>query len=142
MGDDSIRQRTDRLAAEFRQLEDEFLRYSYLVELGGLLPSMSPAERAAADRFPGCQSRVWLHMELRDGRFRLQADSDAVILRGLLYVFVTVYDGASPAEIAGSVFHPLEELGLTESFSPQRQGGVAGIMEAIRTFCRAAAAEK
>ena len=140
--DDDIRRRIDQLAGEFRQLEDDFLRYSSLVELGGLLPFLSTEERAAADLFPGCQSRVWLHMELRGGRFHLCADSDTVILRGLLYVLVTVYDGAPPEEAAGAAFSPLEELGLSGSFSPQRQGGIAGILEAIRGFCRNAPVQK
>ena len=133
---DEIKARVSQFAAEFGQLEDEFLRYTYLVELGGLLPPMDPAEKTDAHLFKGCQSRVWLVMEARDGRFYLHADSDTVVMRGLLYLFATIYNGAALSDAAEAAFDPLGEIGLTGSFSSQRQTGIAGITEGIRAFCR------
>ena len=134
--------RIAQLASEFAQLEDEFLRYTYLVELGGLLPPMAPEEKTSEHLFSGCQSRVWLVMEARNGRFYLRDDSDTVVMSGLLYLFVNIYNGTALADAANSSFDPLRKIGLTGSFSSPRQSGINGIVTGIRAFCQNTQAKK
>ena len=131
-----------QLAEEFGQLPDEFLRYTYLVELGRLLPAMKDGEKTDAHLFRGCQARVWLALEAREGRLSFQADSDAAVMRGILFLFYTIYHGTPLEEAAGGSIDLLGTLGLKAEFPSQRQEGIAGIERAVRSFCMSAIQRK
>lgn len=123
--------RIDQLTSEFNSLPDPFLRYTYLIELGGLLPPMDSVWKRDKNLFQGCQSRVWVHTELRQGRLYLQADSDTVVMRGVLYLLHTAYNGALLSEARQAPFDILEKTGLMDEFPAQRGVGVRMLVRRV-----------
>ena len=114
-------------------LFDEWLdKYEYLIEIGKKLEGF-PVELKTDDRLiKGCQSRVWLDSEYKDGKLFFLADSDAVITKGIISLLVSVYSGRTPAEIAADDFSFVETIGLRENLSPTRANGLASMIETIR----------
>ena len=112
---------------------DEWLdKYEYLIELGKALAPF-PEEKKTEDRLiKGCQSRVWLDSEQRDGRLYFQADSDAIITKGIISLLIGVYSGEKPADIAADDFGFVEEIGLRQNLSPTRAGGLAAMIATIK----------
>ena len=112
---------------------DEWLdKYEYLIELGKSLQAFDEAKKTEDRLIKGCQSRVWLDCEYRDGRLWLTADSDAIITKGIISLLIGVYSGATPAEIAGDDFSFVSEIGLKENLSPTRAGGLASMIDTIK----------
>lgn len=116
---------------------DEWLdKYEYIIELGKALEPF-PEELKTEDRLiKGCQSRVWLETKAEDGKLFFSADSDAIITKGIISLLVGVYSGRTPNEIAGDDFSFVEEIGLRQNLSPTRAGGLASMIDTIRTEAR------
>ena len=116
-------------------LYDEWLdKYEYLIELGKSLEPF-PEEKKTEDRLiKGCQSRVWLDSKLRDGRLYFQADSDAIITRGIIALLIGVYSGRTLEEIAGDDFGFVEEIGLKDNLSPTRANGLVSMIDTIKSM--------
>ena len=114
-------------------LYDEWLdKYEYLIELGKSLEAF-PEEKKTEDRLiKGCQSRVWLDAEERDGRLYFTADSDAIITRGIIALLIDVYSGRTREEIAGDDFGFVAEIGLRENLSPTRANGLVSMIDTIK----------
>ena len=114
-------------------LYDEWLdKYEYLIELGKALEPF-PEEKKTEDRLiKGCQSRVWLDRELRDGQLFFSADSDAIITKGIISLLIGVYSGRTPEEIAGDDFGFISEIGLKDNLSPTRANGLVSMIETIK----------
>lgn len=112
---------------------DEWLdKYEYLIELGKELSDF-PEELKTEDRLiKGCQSRVWLNAEMKDGALEFTADSDAIITKGIISLLIGVYSGRSPQEIAADDFAFVEDLGLKENLSPTRANGLVSMIETIK----------
>lgn len=112
---------------------DEWLdKYEYLIELGKELSDF-PEELKTEDRLiKGCQSRVWLNAEMKDGVLEFTADSDAIITKGIISLLIGVYSGRSPQEIAADDFAFVEDLGLKENLSPTRANGLVSMIETIK----------
>ena len=118
-------------------LYDEWLdKYEYLIELGKSLEAF-PEEKKTEDRLiKGCQSRVWLDAELRDGRLYFQADSDAIITRGIISLLIGVYSGEAPEAIAADDFGFVSQIGLKENLSPTRANGLVSMIETIKKLAQ------
>ncbi|MBR3406785.1 MAG: SufE family protein [Bacteroidales bacterium] len=114
-------------------LYDEWLdKYEYLIELGKALEPF-PEEKKTEDRLiKGCQSRVWLDSEVRDGKLFFTADSDAIITKGIISLLIGVYSGRTPEEIAADDFGFVGEIGLKENLSPTRANGLVSMIETIK----------
>ena len=112
---------------------DEWLdKYEYLIELGKSIDGL-PEEKKTEDRLiKGCQSRVWLDCQKRDGKLFFAADSDAVITRGIIAMLINVYSGSSAEDILADDFSFLNELGLKENLSPTRANGLVSMIATIR----------
>lgn len=112
---------------------DEWLdKYEYLIEIGKELRDF-PEELKTEDRLiKGCQSRVWLNAEMKDGILEFTADSDAIITKGIISLLIGVYSGRNPQEIAEDDFAFVEELGLKENLSPTRANGLVSMIETIK----------
>ena len=112
-------------------------KYEYLIELGKNLETF-PVEHKTDDRLiKGCQSRVWLDTEVRDGKLYFKADSDAIITKGIISLLIGVYNGRSAAEIAADDFSFIDAIGLKENLSPTRAGGLASMIATIRAEAEA-----
>lgn len=114
-------------------LYDEWLdKYEYLIELGKALEPF-PEEKKTEDRLiKGCQSRVWLDSEVRDGKLFFTADSDAIITKGIISLLIGVYSGRTPEEIAADDFGFVSRIGLKENLSPTRANGLVSMIETIK----------
>ncbi|MBQ9194186.1 MAG: SufE family protein [Bacteroidales bacterium] len=128
----TLEEKKQSIVEDFSLYEEWLDKYEYLIELGKSLEPF-PEEKKTEDRLiKGCQSRVWLDSELRDGRLFFTADSDAIITRGIISLLVSVYSGRTPEEIAGDDFGFVQEIGLKENLSPTRANGLVSMIERIK----------
>jgi len=112
---------------------DEWLdKYEYLIELGKNLSPFKEEKKTEDRLIKGCQSRVWLDCEAKDGKLEFSADSDAIITKGIISLLIGVYSGRTPGEIANDDFAFIEELGLKENLSPTRANGLASMIATIK----------
>lgn len=132
----TLEEKKQQVIEDFGQFDEWLDKYEYLIELGkGLEPF--PEEKKTEERLiKGCQSRVWLDCEKRDGRLWFTADSDAIITKGIISLLIDVYSGCTPEEIAGDDFAFLEEIGLRENLSPTRANGLVSMIETIKKNAR------
>ncbi len=127
------------LVAEFEALPTWEERYARLIAMAKSLAPLADADRIDANKVRGCSSQVWLVPELRDGLVHLRADSDAVLVRGLVGLLLHVYSGHSPREILGTPPDFLEDMGLNAHLSPNRANGLSAMAARIRQIAEAAA---
>ena len=121
-----------RLREEFASLPDGFSRYSYLLELSSLLDTGHPALRREENLYRGCQSAVWLLPKVENGAVKLYADSDSLLLRGVLYLYSAVLDGTDPSGPDPEGEDLVDALGLSEFFDSARTAGIRGLRGEIR----------
>ena len=128
----TLEEKKQQIIEDF-SLYDEWLdKYEYLIELGKALEPF-PEEKKTEDRLiKGCQSRVWLDSEQKDGKLYFTADSDAIITKGIISLLVSVYSGRTPQEIADDDFAFVAEIGLKENLSPTRANGLVSMIETIK----------
>ncbi len=128
----TLKEKQQQIIDDFSMYEEWLDKYEYLIELGKSLDGL-PEEKKTEDRLiKGCQSRVWLVCEKRDGILWFDADSDALITRGIIAMLVSVYSGRSAQEILEDDFSFLNELGLKENLSPTRANGLVSMIATIR----------
>ena len=121
----------------FSMYEEWLDKYEYLIDLGKNLEPY-PEEKKTDDRLiKGCQSRVWLDYRMEEGRLYFNADSDAIITKGIISLLIGIYSGRTPQEIAGSDFSFIEKIGLKENLSPTRANGLASMIATIKTAAMA-----
>ncbi len=128
----TLKEKQQQIIDDFSMYEEWLDKYEYLIELGKSLDGL-PEEKKTEDRLiKGCQSRVWLDCEKRDGFLYFDADSDALITRGIIAMLVSVYSGRSAEEILEDDFSFLNSLGLKENLSPTRANGLVSMIATIR----------
>ena len=130
----TLEEKKQEIIEEF-SLYDEWLdKYEYLIELGKSLEPF-PEEKKTEDRLiKGCQSRVWLDAEERDGMLYFSADSDAIITKGIISLLICVYSGRTREEIAADDFGFVAEIGLKENLSPTRANGLVSMIDTIKNL--------
>lgn len=127
--------RADSLVQTFAQLPDWEARYKKIIEVGREMPEMPEALKTEDAKVKGCQSQVWLHAKLGDdGIVQFQADSDALITKGLVAVLLKVYSGATPSEILSFPPEFLKSLGFEGNLSPSRANGLNSMIRQIRNY--------
>ena len=109
---ESLEERKAAVVEEFSMFDEWLDKYEYLIELGKNLEMFHEEQKTEDKLIKGCQSRVWLDWELKDGRLFFNADSDAIITKGIISLLISVYSGRTPEEIAGDDFSFVEEIGL------------------------------
>ncbi len=131
-------QRQQKLASDFGALADWEARYKKLIELGKELPEMQAQFKTEMFKVKGCQSQVWLHAAIDpDGRMTLQADSDALIVKGLVAVLLQVYSEAAADEILAAPTGFLKDLGFESGLSPSRANGLYAMLKQILYYATA-----
>ena len=132
----TLEEKKQQVIEDFSLYEEWLDKYEYLIELGKALEPF-PEEKRTEDRLiKGCQSRVWLDASLQDGRLFFQADSDAIITKGIISLLIGVYSGRTPEEIAADDFGFIAEIGLKENLSPTRANGLVSMIERIKEIAR------
>ena len=124
----------DRFIDDFNMMGDSFGRYSYLVELAASMERMDPSEKNEENIVEGCQSRVWLSLKQEKGRIFIRADSDTLIIRGILFLLTEILSGRSAMEILSADLYFMKEAGITEALSPERRTGLAKVVETIMRY--------
>ncbi len=133
MYDNMTLQEAENAVIEEFSIYDEWLdKYEYLIELGKNLSEYPQSAKTDDKLIKGCQSRVWLDYYVQDGKVFFQADSDAIITKGIISLLISIYSGRTPSEIASSDFSVVEKIGLKENLSPTRANGLVSMIAKIR----------
>ena len=135
----SLEEKKQAVIEEFSMYDEWLDKYEYLIELGKALEAYPEEKKTEEKLIKGCQSRVWLDYELKDGKLYFRADSDAIITKGIISLLISVYSGRTPAEIAADDFGFIDRIGLKENLSPTRANGLVSMIETIKKAAREAA---
>lgn len=134
--EDALNTLQDEIVQDFASIGDLLSQYEYLLEYAASLPVMENEEKSEKNLVEGCQSRVWLSMAVSDGRLSLRADSDTLIVRGILHLLINVLDGRRLDEVAKATIYFPEKAGLMATFDEARRKGIASVVASIRRFAQ------
>ena len=134
----SLKEAEDAIVDEFSMFDEWLDKYELLISLGKNLKPYPEEKRTDDNLIKGCQSRVWLDCEIKDGCIYMNADSDAIITKGIISLLVDLYSGRTPQEILSSDFSVVDRIGLRENLSPTRANGLVSMIERIREVAAAA----
>ncbi len=124
----------DDIIEEFSIFDDWLDKYDYLISLSDTLPAMEQSLRTERHIIEGCQSRVWVAAELIDGKMYYQADSDAIITKGIVALLVRVMNGRTPSEAANIDLYFIDAIGLGENLSPTRSNGLRSMIKQMKLY--------
>jgi cysteine desulfuration protein SufE len=131
----SIQEEQDDIIADFEFLGDNWDdKYEYIIQLGKELPLIDPQYKKEENLIKGCQSRVWLHVEAKDGKLVFTADSDAVITKGLISLLIKVLSNHTPKEIIDANITFIDAIGLNSHLSPTRSNGLLSMLKQIKLY--------
>ncbi len=130
----TIKEIQDSIVEEFSMFDDWMDRYAMLIEMGKDCPMIDAQYRNDNYLINGCQSRVWLHAKLEDGKVYFSADSDAVITKGIINLLIKVLSGQTPKDIIGADMSFLDEIGLKEHLSPTRSNGLLSMVKQMMLY--------
>lgn len=132
----SIAEAENAIIEEFELFDDWMDKYNYIIELGKSLPLIDPQYKDDAHLIPGCQSQVWLHAEMSDGKLFFRADSDAIITKGIINLLIRVLSGHTPQEILDSDLGYIDQIGIKEHLSPTRSNGLLSMIQQIKGYAK------
>lgn len=135
----SIKSKQDEIVDEFSMFDDWMQRYEYIIDLGKNLPLIDERYKTDENIIKGCQSKVWLHAEAKDGKVAFTADSDAILTKGIIAILIRVFSGHSPQEILNADTEFINEIGLKEHLSPTRANGLVSMIKQIKMYALALA---
>lgn len=134
----TIDQAQQNIIEEFSDVEDWMDRYSMIIDLGNALPPIDEKYRTPNHLIEGCQSRVWLNAELtEDGKVHFTADSDAIIVKGIISMLISVLNDHTPQEILDADLYFIDRIGLSEHLSPTRSNGLLAMVKQMRMYALA-----
>jgi cysteine desulfuration protein SufE len=133
----TIEDKQQEIIEEFRDIEDWMDRYGYIIDLGNALPAIDESLKTPDRLIEGCQSRVWLEATMADGKVQYTADSDAIIVKGIISLLISVLSDHTPDEILNADLHFIDEIGLSEHLSPTRSNGLVAMVKQIRAYAAA-----
>lgn len=132
----------DEIIEEFEGFDDWMDRYQVIIDMGNALPALEEKYKTADNIIEGCQSRVWLQADYEDGVLNFTADSDAIIVKGIISMLVRVLSGHTPAEILDAELYFIDRIGLHEHLSPTRSNGLVAMIKKIRAYAIAFQAQQ
>ena len=134
----TINEIQDEIIEEFEGLTDWMDRYAYIIDLGNTLPAFPEQEKTNTNLIEGCQSRVWITARLdEEGRMMMQADSDALIVKGIVALLIRVLNNQKPADILDADLYFIDRIGLSQHLSPTRSNGLVAMVRQIKNYARA-----
>ena len=131
----------ESIIEEFSVFDEWLDKYDYLIELSDSLPVIDASHRNEKYVIEGCQSRVWVDAEMREGKVYYSADSDAIITKGIIALLVRALNGRTPHEIVDLDLYFIEAIGLGENLSPTRSNGLRAMIKQMKLYALAFAAE-
>ncbi len=133
----SIKEKQEEIIEEFSAFDDWMDRYQLLIDLGSEQEPLDEQYKTDSNLIEGCQSRVWLQADFVDGKVVFRAESDALIVKGIVSLLVKVYSGHTPQEILDSEPYFVEAIGLREHLSPTRSNGLVAMIKQMRLYALA-----
>ena len=133
----TVNQIQDEIVDEFSDIEDLMDRYAYIIDLGNALPAIDEKYKTPAHIIEGCQSRVWLNAEMVGDKVVYTADSDAIIVKGIISLLIKVLSEHTPDEILNAELYFIDKIGLSEHLSPTRSNGLVAKVKQIRMYALA-----
>lgn len=127
----------DEIIEEFSIFEDWMDKYAYLIELGNSLEPLNEKYKVESNLIQGCQSRVWLQADYEDGVITFKAESDAVIVKGIIALLIKVLTNHTPDEIINADLYFINKIGLNEHLSPTRSNGLVSMVKQMRFYAMA-----
>jgi cysteine desulfuration protein SufE len=127
----------NEIIEEFAAFDDWMDKYALIIDLGNSLPELDERYRTESNLIEGCQSRVWLNARFEDGRVVFEAQSDAVIVKGIVSLLIRVLSGHTPQEILEADLYFLERIGLREHLSPTRSNGLVAMLKQMKMYALA-----
>ena len=124
----------DEIIEDFELFDEWIDKYNYLIELGNQLEPLNPKHKNNEYLIEGCQSKVWLHAELDNGKVIFTADSDAIITKGIVALLVKVMSGRKPEEIKDADLYFIDRIGLKENLSPTRSNGLLAMVKQMKLY--------
>jgi cysteine desulfuration protein SufE len=119
---------------EFELFDDWMQKYEHIIELGKDLPLIDEQYKVEDNLIKGCQSRVWVWGEVKDGKMNFSADSDAIITKGIIALLIRVLNHRTPAEVVQAELNFIKAIGLQEHLSPTRANGLLGMVKQIKSL--------
>ncbi len=138
----TIQETQEEIIEDFALFEDWMDKYEHIIEIGKDLPLIEEKYKIEENLIKGCQSRVWLHAELVDGKLIFTADSDAIITKGIVGLVIQVFSNHTPKEIIDADLFFINKIGLQEHLSPTRSNGLLAMIKQIRMYAIAFQAKK
>ena len=138
----TINEIQDEIIEEFSGFDDWMDKYQLLIDLGGEQPPLEEKYKTEQNLIDGCQSRVWLQADYRDGRIFFSAESDALIVKGIVALLIRVLSDHTPQEILDADLYFIEEIGLKEHLSPTRSNGLVAMVKQMRVYALAFSAKQ
>jgi cysteine desulfuration protein SufE len=133
----TIKEVQDEIIDEFSMFDDWTERYEYIIELGKNLPLIEEKYKTEDYLIRGCQSKVWLNAEEKDGKIAFTADSDAILTKGIIAIMIRVFSGQNATEILNASTDFVDEIGLKEHLSPTRANGLVSMIKQIKMYALA-----
>ena len=133
----TINELQDEVIEEFSDFTDWMDKYQLLIDLGNEQPPLDERYKTESNLIDGCQSRVWLQADLVDGKIMLTAESDALIVKGIIALLIRVLNGHTPQEILDADLYFIERIGLRDHLSPTRSNGLLAMVKQIRMYALA-----
>ena len=131
------RQLQDNVIEEFSDFDDWMDKYALLIDLGNSLPPLEEKYKTESNLIEGCQSRVWLQADYVDGKILFKGESDAVIVKGIVSLLISILSDHTPQEILNADLYFIEKIGLKEHLSPTRSNGLVAMVKQMRMYALA-----
>lgn len=130
----TINEIQDEIIEEFQDFEDWMDRYQLLIDMGSDQEELPVQYKTEQNLIDGCQSRVWLQADLVDGKVQFQAESDALIVKGIVALLVRVFNNQTPQDILDADLYFIEQIGLREHLSPTRSNGLLAMLKQMKMY--------
>ena len=133
----TIKEIQDEIVEEFSLFENWMERYEYMIELGKSIELISPINKTDSNLIKGCQSKLWLHAEIIEGKILYTTDSEAIITKGIAAILLRAFSNQTPFDIINSDVKYIDEIGLKEHLSPTRANGLVSMIRQVKYYALA-----
>lgn len=130
----TVKEAQEKIIEEFEQFDNWEDRYKHIIKLGRELPEFPEEHRTSQNKVEGCQSQVWMNAKLEDGKIKIEADSDAMIVKGLIALLLKVYSDHTPDEILSNPPDFLQKVGIDKHLSLTRKNGLGAMLKQVQMY--------
>ena len=137
----TINEIQDEIIEEFNAFDDWMDKYSLIIDMGNTLTPLDEQYKTNQNLIEGCQSRVWITAQMKDGKVHFEGESDAIIVKGIVSLLFRVLNNQTPSDILNNELYFIKEIGLQEHLSPTRSNGLVSMLKQMKLFAATFAAK-